>query len=207
MSEPFVHPTAEIGVRVAIGQDTKVWMNAQIREDAQIGRQCIIGRNVYIETGVRVGDRCKIQNNALIFASATLEEGVFIGPGAILTNDKVPRAVNVNGTLKGADDWHAGHIQVGRGASVGAGAIVLTDLTIGPWAMVAAGAVVSKDVPAHTLVVGVPARWVGFVCKCGTRLYERGENGDRVWICPKDGLHYHKTEDGGLTEAPMGHNE
>ncbi len=201
MTDVYVHPTAVVSEQSIIGTGTKIWMNVQVREGVRIGRNCIIGRNAYIENGVTLGDNCKIQNNALLYHRATLADGVFIGPGAILTNDKVPRAVNPDGSLKSAADWHAGHIRIGRGAAVGAGAIVLTDLYIGEWAMVAAGAVVTRDVPAHALVVGVPAQLVGYVCKCGERLVARGENGSRVWTCPQDGERYVESRDGGLTEA------
>lgn len=202
MSETFIHPSAVVSERAEIGDGTKIWMNVQIREDAKIGRNCIIGRNTYIENGVTLGDNCKIQNNVLLYHSATLEDGVFIGPGAILTNDKVPRAVNPDGSLKGVEDWRAGHIQIGRGASVGAGVTILTDLSIGAWAMIGSGALVTKDVPAHALVVGVPARIVGYVCKCGSRLISRGNNGDRFWICTRDGLQYRMIERGNLAETP-----
>lgn len=200
MAERFIHTTAVVSEQAKIGAGTQVWMNVQIREDVRIGKNCIIGRNAYIENGVTLGDNCKVQNNALLYHAATLEDGVFIGPGAILTNDKLPRAVNPDGTLKDADDWHAGHIRIGRGASVGAGAIVLTDLSIGAWAMVAAGSVVTQDVPAHALVVGVPARRVGYVCKCGHRLTAHGHNGDRLWICPRDGSRYRMAERDALEE-------
>ncbi len=199
-NEVYIHPTALVSDQAEIGAGTQVWMNVQIRENARIGKNCIIGRNAYIENGVTLGDNCKVQNNALLYHDATLQDGVFIGPGAILTNDKAPRAVNPDGTLKGADDWHAGHIRIGRGAAVGAGAIVLTDLTIGAWAMVAAGAVVTQDVPAHALVVGIPARRVGYVCRCGQRLEARGYNGDRVWICARDGSRYRLGEKDALEE-------
>lgn len=196
----FIDPTARVSDQAEIGGGTKIWMEVQIRENVRIGRNCIVGRNTYIENGVTLGNNCKVQNNALLYHAATLEDGVFIGPGAILTNDKVPRAVNPDGTLKGAEDWHAGHIYIGRGASVGAGATVLTDLTIGEWAMIGAGALVTQDVPSHALVVGVPARRVGYVCKCGQRLQVFGSNGDRVWVCPKDGARYRMGDKEALAE-------
>ncbi|MBI4673359.1 MAG: N-acetyltransferase [Chloroflexi bacterium] len=199
-TEVYIHPTAVVSEQAEIGAGTQVWMNVQIRAEVCIGQNCIIGRNTYIENGVTLGNNCKVQNNALLYRAATLEDGVFIGPGVILTNDQVPRAVNPDGSLKGAEDWHAGHIRIGRGASVGAGAVVLTDLSVGAWAMIAAGAVVTQDVPAHALVVGVPARLVGYVCKCGHRLGVRGQNGDRLWICTRDGLQYRMAEKDSLVE-------
>lgn len=203
MSDIFIDPSAVVSERAVIGAGTKVWMNVQIREEVRIGKNCIIGRNTYIENGVTLGDNVKVQNNALLYHSATLEDGVFIGPGAILTNDKVPRAVNPDGSLKNAADWHAGHIRIERGASIGAGAIVLTDLAIGAWAMVGSGALVTKDVPAHALVVGVPARIIGYVCKCGQRLIRQGQNGDRVWTCTRDHSQYRMDAQGSLQEISI----
>ncbi len=194
MSDIFIHPTAVVSDHAEIGAGTKIWFNVQIRENVRIGKNCIIGRNVYIEDGVTLGDNVKVQNNALLYRRATLEDGVFIGPGAILTNDKIPRAIKPDGSLKSADDWHAGHIQIGRGASVGAGAIVVTDLSVGAWAMIGAGALVTKNVPSHALVIGVPARIVGYVCKCGQRLISQGHNGEQIWICARDGLRYRMIE-------------
>lgn len=199
MSGPFIHPTAEVSVHAEIGDGTKIWMNAQVREDVRIGKNCIIGRNVYIENGVTLGDNCKVQNNALLYHSATLEDGVFIGPGVILTNDRVPRAVNRDGSLKTAEDWRAGHIHIGRGASVGAGAIVLTDVVVGAWAMVGSGALVTRNVPAHTLAVGVPARVVGYVCTCGQRLIPDTSR-RATWICRVDNSRYEMSENGDLKE-------
>lgn len=201
MTDVFIHPSAVVSERAILGAGTKVWMNVQIREEVRIGENCIIGRNTYIENDVTLGNNCKVQNNALLYHAAVLEDGVFIGPGVILTNDKVPRAINSDGTLKSADDWHAGKIYIGKGASVGAGSVLLTDIRIGAWAMIAAGSVVTKDVPAHALVVGSPARIVGYVCTCGYRLDVRGSNGDRIWVCTRDGSQYLKNERGELQAA------
>jgi acetyltransferase-like isoleucine patch superfamily enzyme len=112
-----------------------------------------------------------------IYHGATLDDGVFIGPGAILTNDRQPRAINPDGSLKSADDWQVGPIFVGYGASIGAGCIVLPGVTIGRFAMTGAGAVITRDVPAHGLAVGAPARLVGYVCSCGSRLAVEDEPG------------------------------
>lgn len=194
MGEVYIHPTALVDARAKIGEGTKIWMNAQVREDARIGCECIISKDAYIDFQVTIGDRCKIQNGALIYNAAELAEGVFIGPGAILTNDRVPRALTLEGELAGAADWHAGHTRIGRGASIGAGAVLITDIVVGEYAMVGAGAVVTHHVPAHTLVVGSPARQVGFVCRCGERL-ERAEG---LWKCRRDGSTYEAATEGGL---------
>jgi acetyltransferase-like isoleucine patch superfamily enzyme len=165
-----VHPTAEVSQSAEIGPGTRVWHQAQIRERARIGSNCIISKGVYVDFEVQVGDNCKIQNGAFLYHGCTLEDGVFVGPGVIFTNDKRPRAINPDGSLKGTDDWEVGRTTVRYGAAVGTGSIVLPGVTIGRFAMVAAGAVVSKDVPDYGLALGVPARLVAFVCACGEKL-------------------------------------
>jgi acetyltransferase-like isoleucine patch superfamily enzyme len=168
-----IHPTAEVSPAAQIGDRTSIWHHSQIREGAKIGRECIIGKNVYVDFGVPIGDRVKIQNNCSVYHGATLEDGVFLGPHVILTNDLYPRAINPDGTLKGNADWEAGQIRICYGASIGAGATILPGVTIGRFAMVAAAAVVTTDVPPHGLVIGAPARLVGHVCACGRRLVAR----------------------------------
>ena len=115
-----IHPTADVSPRAQIADGAQIWHQAQVREGASIGRNCIVGKGVYIDFDVSIGDNCKLQNGAFIYHGATLEEGVFVGPGAILTNDRQPRAINPDGSLKAADDWQVGPIQIGYGASIGA---------------------------------------------------------------------------------------
>jgi UDP-2-acetamido-3-amino-2,3-dideoxy-glucuronate N-acetyltransferase len=167
-----VHPTAEIEDGVSIGANTAVWHRAQVRTGARIGRDGVIGRDVFVDEGVTIGDRVKIQNRALVYHGVTLADGVFIGPAAILTNDRRPRAENVAGDLAASSDWLTSPITVGRGASVGAGAIVVAGCDIGAYAMVGAGSVVTSDVSGHALAVGNPARRIGWVCACGARLLD-----------------------------------
>jgi UDP-2-acetamido-3-amino-2,3-dideoxy-glucuronate N-acetyltransferase len=155
-----------------------------------VGAHCVIGKGVYIGAGVRVGDRCKIQNYAMVFEGADVGNGVFIGPGAQLANDRFPRAVSPDGELKTAEDWTLGHVQVEDGASIGAGAIVVPDARIGRWAMVGSGSVVTRDVAPHELVVGNPARAIGYVCMCGRRLGREGE----AWTCGTCGRSYQLPE-------------
>ena len=161
-----VHPTAEVSPLASLGDGTSIWHWVQIREGARVGRRCNIGKDLYIDTAVVVGDDCKIQNFATLYRGVTIGNRVFIGPHACFTNDTYPRAVN--------PDWKVVPTKVEDGASIGANATILCGLTIGRNAMVAAGAVVTKDVPAHALVAGVPAKIVGWVCDCGRPLDRRG---------------------------------
>lgn len=179
----MIHPTAEVSDRCAIGNGSKIWHQAQVREEAAIGNSCIIGKNAYIDKKVVIGNNCKVQNNCSLYHGVTLEDGVFIGPHCILTNDKFPRAVTPDGKLKGDTDWAEGKILVKEGASLGAGVIILPGVTVGRWTMVGAGSVVTKDVPDFGLVVGNPARLVGFVCKCGRKLEEGKKEGDCCSYC------------------------
>lgn len=162
-----IHPSADVSDDAQLGAGTRVWHEAQVREGAVIGSECILGKGVYVDAGVRIGNHCKLQNGVYVFHGFDLEDGVFLGPGVMLLNDKSPRAINPDGTLKSDSDWTASKGLVKRGAAVGGGAVVLPGVTIGRFAMVGAGAVVTKDVPDHGLVYGNPARLKGFVCECG----------------------------------------
>ena len=165
-----IHPTADVSPDARIGEGTQVWHQAQVREGCSIGENCVIGKGVYVDFGISIGSNVKLQNGAFIFHGATLEDGVFIGPNACLTNDKYPRAITPQGQVKGNDDWEVGPILVKYGASVGAGAVVLPNVTIGIFALVGAGAVVTADVPDYGIVLGNPARLKGFACKCARKL-------------------------------------
>lgn len=165
-----IHPTADVASTAEIGPGTSIWNQAQVREGARIGASCIIGRSVYVDVGVVVGDRVKIQNNSSLYRGLTVEDGVFIGPHVCFTNDKLPRAVNVDGSLKTEADWQVSPILVRRGAALGAGSVILPGVTVGRWAMVGSAAVVTRDVADYELVVGNPARRVGSACPCGQPL-------------------------------------
>jgi acetyltransferase-like isoleucine patch superfamily enzyme len=188
---PVVQPTADVAGSAELGARTRVWHLAQVREGARLGDDCNIGRGAYIGPGVVLGDACKVQNYALVYEPARLGDGVFIGPGAVLTNDEFPRAANPDLSLKSADDWHAVGVTIERGASIGARAVCIAPLTVGAWALVAAGAVVTKDVPAHALVVGVPARRIGWVGRLGKPLIQQD---DGTWRCPESGERYIETD-------------
>ncbi|WP_153505247.1 acyltransferase [Cumulibacter manganitolerans] len=183
--------SAEVHESATIGEGSTIWHLAQIREDARVGRNCIVGRGAYIGSGVTLGDNCKVQNYALLYEPATLEDGVFIGPAVVLTNDTYPRAVNPDGSIKSASDWDATGVHIATGASIGARAVCVAPVTIGAWALVAAGSVVTKDVPDHALIVGVPARRVGWVGRTGHRLREESPG---RFACPDTGTRYIETD-------------
>ncbi len=182
-----IEPTADVGANVRLGDGTSVWHYVQIREDAQLGRDCVVGRGVYIGPGVQVGDNVKIQNHALVYDPAEIGNGVFIGPAVILTNDAYPRAVEPDGTIKRSDGWEAAGVVVGDGASLGARSVVLAGVHVGAWALVGAGSVVVRDVPAHALVAGNPARQIGWVGYSGHRLQQTGETS---YCCPTLGTSF-----------------
>jgi UDP-2-acetamido-3-amino-2,3-dideoxy-glucuronate N-acetyltransferase len=182
-----IAPSADVSERARIGDGSSVWQLAQVREDAVLGRGCVVGRGAYIGTGVHLGDHCKVQNYALVYEPAHLDDGVFIGPAVVLTNDQYPRAVNPDGGPKSATDWEPVGVTVREGASIGARAVCVAPVTVGRWATVAAGSVVTRDVPDFGLVVGVPARRVGWVGRAGVPL-ERDD--DDRWRCPSTGDRY-----------------
>lgn len=180
---PKIEDSVLLDPSANIANGTRIWHNTQIRDNVKIGSNCVIGRNVYIGSGVVIGNSCKIQNNALIYEPATLAEGVFIGPGVILTNDQYPRAVNPDLSPKSIADWKPVGVRIKEGASIGAGSVCVAPVVIGKWAMIAAGSVVIKDVPDFALVVGAPARQIGWVGKSGYKLIERGKH----HLCPVSG--------------------
>ncbi|MEA2608914.1 MAG: UDP-2-acetamido-3-amino-2,3-dideoxy-glucuronate N-acetyltransferase [Chloroflexota bacterium] len=167
-----IHASADLEDDVSVGPGTSIWHRAQVRTGARIGRDCVIGRDAFIDESVSLGDRVKVQNGAFIYHGVTISDAVFIGPGAILTNDRHPRAATAEGKLARAEDWTVSPIFIAEGASIGAGAIVVAGCDIGSYAMVGAGAVVTHEVPAHAVVAGNPARGIGWVCACGQRLHD-----------------------------------
>lgn len=204
----MIEPSADVAPSAMVAHSARVWHLAQVREDATIGEETIVGRGAYIGEGVRVGNRCKIQNYALIYEPASLADGVFVGPAAVFTNDHCPRAINPDGSLKSASDWQRVGVTVDRGAAIGARAVCVAPVRIGAWASVGAGAVVTSDVTPYALVVGVPARRIGWVGEAGVPLVAADEEltneaGDRTWVCPATGRRY--VERGGALSPKEAH--
>jgi len=176
----FVHPTAMVEDRVEIGAGTKIWHYAQIRHDTKIGQNCVIANSVFIDFASEIGDNVKIQNHAIVYHKAIIGDGVFIGPNVCFTNDNNPRAINPDGSIKGADDWEVSTIKIGKGAAIGAHSVITPGITIGQFAMAGSGSVISRDVPDFALVYGNPARIRAFVCKCGKKIKEYEKKGSKV---------------------------
>ncbi len=161
-----IHPTATVEEGAGVGDGTAVWHHAHIRRGAVIGAGCNLGKNVYIDSDAVVGDRVKVQNNVSVYAGVTLGDEVFVGPSAVFTNDRVPRATG---------DWELSRTVVHRGASIGGNATVVAGIEIGECAIVGAGAVVVRSVAPHEIVVGNPAWRIGWVCRCGAVRVREGE--------------------------------
>jgi UDP-2-acetamido-3-amino-2,3-dideoxy-glucuronate N-acetyltransferase len=194
----YVNDTADVSSTATIGAGSKVWHYAQIRESAVLGENCIIGRGAYIGTGVELGDNCKVQNYALVYEPAKLGNGVFIGPAVVLTNDHFPRAINADGSPKSADDWHPVGVDIREGASIGASSTCVAPVVIGRWALVGAGSVVIKDVPDFALVVGSPARRIGWV---GTHGHPLTQESTGLWLCPVSAKRYREVAPEQLIEV------
>ena len=172
----YAHPTAVIDDGVTIGQGSKVWHFAHILPGSRLGERCVVSQNVMIGPNVTVGHGCKIQNNVSLYEGVTLEDDVFCGPSMVFTNVLYPRA-HVNRRAEFLPTL------IRKGASIGANATIVCGTTVGQYAMVGAGAVVTRDVPDFALVLGAPARRIGWVSRSGDRL------GSGL-VCPRTGEHY-----------------
>lgn len=192
MDKYFVHSTSFVDEDVKIGDCTKIWHFCHIQSGARIGSNCSLGQNVNVSNNVTIGDGCKIQNNVSIYEGVTLEDNVFCGPSCVFTNDLTPRAKYP----KGHDNYKKTLIK--RGASIGANATIVCGHTIGEWALIGAGAVVTSNVPAHALMLGVPAKQKGWVCECGQILAEKQTQGmiidpnpnKKIYVCLDCGRQY-----------------
>ncbi len=191
----YIHPTALVETQ-QIGAGTRIWAFAHIMKGASIGKNCNIGDHCFIESDAKIGDNVTVKNGNMIWDGITLEDGVFVGPHVFFTNDVYPRSGRLPEARKRYDsrEWLQRTL-VRKGASLGAGAVVLAGVTLHEFCMVGAGAVVTKDIPAYALVVGNPARVRGWVCKCGLRLTFDGEHA----TCASCGLMF--VREGNATRA------
>lgn len=170
----MISSEANIEDGALIGSDCTIWAYTHIRSGASVGAETTIGENVYIGPGVRIGERCKIQNGVLLYEPAIIEDGAFLGPGSIFTNDRIPRATNRDLSPKLLEDWTRQGVFVDQGASIGAGSVCIAPVRVGKWAMVGAGSVVTQDVPDHALVVGNPAKRIRWIDRSGIPLKKIG---------------------------------
>jgi UDP-2-acetamido-3-amino-2,3-dideoxy-glucuronate N-acetyltransferase len=183
MNNVYIHPTALVESE-ALGEGTRIWAFSHVQKDVPVGTYCNVGEHCFIETGAAIGNYVTIKNANQVWDGVTLEDGVFVGPGVRFTNDlrpRSPRLPQARGRYA-SREWLTPTL-VKTGASIGAGAIILSGNTIGEFAMVGAGAIVTHSVPAYALVVGSPARVVGWVCECGCRLEFTGA----TTACPECG--------------------
>ncbi len=214
MTEPatdrpfFVHSKA-LCESQEIGRGTKIWAFAHVMEGARVGELCNLCDHVFVESGAVIGHRVTVKNGVLIWKGIHIEDDVFVGPGVTFTNDRFPRSPRMSGVpdvarrYRHQENWLE-PTWVARGASIGAGAVIMCGITIGQFALVAAGAVVIKDVPAHGLVMGNPARPRGWVCWCGRRLEANGlhpSDGRERLVCRPCGTSFVLDEGGSMQEG------
>ncbi len=162
-SDVFVHPSSIVDEGAEIGPGTKIWHFSHVMGSARIGNNCNIGQNVFVDRNVVIGDNVKVQNNVSLYTGVLVEDDVFLGPSAVLTNVTNPRS-----HVPRKDEFRQTVIR--RGATVGANATIVCGLELGAYAFVGAGSVVTHDVPAHALVYGTPALHHAWMCQCGVKL-------------------------------------
>ncbi len=176
----FVHPTAIIDEGAKIGEGTKIWHFSHVMGKAKIGENCVLGQNTFVADNVKIGNNVKIQNNVSVYTGVIIEDDVFLGPSMVFTNVTNPRSI-----VNRHDKYEITLVK--RGATIGANATIVCGITLGEFCFVGAGAVVTKDVPAYALVVGVPAKQVGWMSEYGHRLVF---DEDGIAICPESGVKY-----------------
>jgi len=189
MSDYFLHPSSFVDEGAVIGKGTKIWHFSHVMSGARIGENCVLGQNVFVGRNVVIGNRVKIQNNVSVYEGVILEDEVFCGPSMVFTN-----VINPRSEIERKTEFKTTLVK--RGATLGANCTIVCGVTIGRYAFVGAGAVVTKDVPDYALVVGVPARQVGWMSRHGHRLTEKDEDGN--WVCPESGWRYREVEPGVL---------
>ncbi|HZX21248.1 MAG TPA: acyltransferase [Clostridia bacterium] len=174
----FVHESSYIDAPCDIGEGTKVWHFSHIMKHSKIGRNCHIGQNVFISSGVVIGNNVKIQNNVSVYAGVICEDDVFLGPSCVFTN-----VINPRSFIERKEEYRQTIVK--KGATIGANATIVCGHNVGRYALIGAGAVVTKDVPDYALVVGNPAKVIGYVCECGNRL-EKLSDKYKCNICSKE---------------------
>jgi UDP-2-acetamido-3-amino-2,3-dideoxy-glucuronate N-acetyltransferase len=209
-----IHASADVDDDVDIGAGTAIEERARVLAGARIGAEVLVGRDAFIDSGVRVGDGVRIHDGALLYIGVTVEDAVFIGPGAILTNERHPRTDAAIRDTPFARDTKPSPVVLRRGASIGAGAVIVAPAEVGPFATVGAGAVVTRDVPGHALVAGSPAGRIGWVCACGHRLLDSNGHpapaqperyaSDTDLVCGTCGRRYGYVPDGETLEQRTG---
>ncbi len=166
-AEPFIHESAYVDAGAQIGKGTKIWHFCHVNGGAVIGERCSLGQNVVVMNDVKIGNNVKIQNNVSVYDAVELEDDVFCGPSMVFTN-----VINPRSHVPRKDEYRKTLVR--RGASIGANATIVCGVTLGEYAFIGAGSVVTNDVPAYALVVGVPGRRIGWMCQCGERLPDSG---------------------------------
>jgi UDP-2-acetamido-3-amino-2,3-dideoxy-glucuronate N-acetyltransferase len=183
----FVHESAYVDQPCEIGKGTKIWHFSHIMKDVKIGENCIFGQNVHVASGAVVGNNVKVQNNVSIYTGAIIEDDVFLGPSCVLTNIPNPRSQIVRHSLYEKTVFR-------RGVTVGANATIICGIELGRYSFIAAGAVVTKDIPDYALMVGVPAKQIGWISRHGVPLPEPDSDG--IMVCPESGYRYREVEPG-----------
>jgi UDP-2-acetamido-3-amino-2,3-dideoxy-glucuronate N-acetyltransferase len=193
MKSIFIHTKAIVESK-AIGSGTRVWAFVHVMTGARVGKNCNIGDHCFVESGATIGDDCTIKNGNMVWEGVTLEDGVFVGPNVFFTNDlhpRSPRLPQAHKRYRAKSNWLL-PTKIGRGATLGAGAIILAGVTIGEYAMVGAGALVTKSVPSYALVRGIPSQVNGWVCQCGQPLHFRS----KIAACRECGLRFRSKKEG-----------